>query len=59
MDGLTPCSHKEADTWMFMLARDATLEGSKSPILKADDTDVFVIAASALPLLHKLGLQRL
>lgn len=57
LDALAPCSHEEADTRVFVHARDATLEGSKSIIIKANDTDVVVIAVSTLPFLQELGLE--
>ena len=44
---------------MSVYARNAIMESSKSFIMKDNDTNVVVIAFSALPLLHKLGLLRL
>ena len=48
MDGLAPCCHEEADTRIFVHARNATEEGSKVLMIKANDTDVLVIAISVL-----------
>lgn len=59
LDALTPCCHEEADTRIFVHATDATLEGSKSLVIKANDTDVVVIAVSTLPSLQRLGLQNM
>ena len=59
LDSLTPCYHEEADTRIFVHARDATLEGSTSLIIKANDTDVVVIAVATLPYLQRLGLQHM
>lgn len=57
LDGLAPCCHEEADARIFVHARDATLDGSKSLIVKANDTDVVIIAISVLPSLQQLGLE--
>ena len=35
LDSVAPCCREEADTRIFVHARDATLEGSKSLIIKA------------------------
>ena len=59
MDGLAPCSHEEADTRIFLHARNAAEEGSKVLMIKANDTDVLVITISALPALQHIGLQQL
>ena len=59
MDGIDPCSYEEADTRMFMHARDATVKVSKSLMVKAKNKDVVVTAVSVLPLLQMTGLQRL
>ena len=56
-DAVSPCCHEEADTRIFVHARDATADGSKSIIIKANDTDVLVIAISVLPSLQELGLE--
>ena len=53
LDAVAPCSHEEADT------RDATSQDSKSIIMKANDTDVVVIAVSTMPSLQELGLEKL
>ncbi len=53
---VSPCSHEEADTRIFVHARDATMDGNKSLIIKANDTDILVIAISVLPSLQELGL---
>ena len=57
VNGVPPCSHR-GNTQKFMHAKDATVEANKSFIMKANGTNVVVIAESALPLLNKLGLQR-
>lgn len=59
MDGLTPCSHEEADMRIFLHARNATEAGSKLLMVKANDTDVLVIAISVMPVLQEIGLQQL
>jgi len=58
LDAVAPCSHEETDTRVFVHARDATSQGSKSITIKANDTDV-VIAVSTMPSLQELGLEKL
>lgn len=57
--GLMPCNHEEADTRMFVHARHAVVEGIKSVMIKANDTDVLVIGISVLSSLQNLGLENL
>ena len=57
LDTVAPYCHEEADTRIFVHARDAILGGTKSLIIKANDTNVVIIAVSVLPSLQKLGLQ--
>ena len=59
LTGLAPCSHEEADTRIFVHARDATEAGSKFAMVRANDTDVVVIAISVWHALEELGLQEL
>ena len=59
LEGVSPCSHEEADTHIFVHARHAAQEGSKSLLVKASDTDIFVIAISVMPTLQAIGLQKL
>jgi len=54
---VAPRCHEEADTRIFVHARNAILGGSKSLIITANDTDVVIIAVSVLPSLQQLGLQ--
>ncbi len=56
---MAPCSHEEADTRMFVHAKQAVMEGYQTLMIKANDTDVVVIAISILPSLQELGLQKL
>ena len=58
-DKISPCSHEEADTRIFLHARHAVEEGKKVLMIKENDTDVVVIAISKLPFLQELGLQKL
>ena len=57
--GMSPCSHEESDTRIFVHATHAAQEGSKFPLVKASDTDVLVIAMSVMPTLQVIGLQQL
>ena len=41
-DNLDPCSDQEADTKIFVYARHATVDGSKTLIINANDTDKVV-----------------
>ena len=59
LEGVSPCSHEEADTRIFVHARHAAQEGSKSLLVKASDTDILVIAISDMPTLQAIGLQQL
>lgn len=56
---ISPCNHEEADTRIFVHAMDAILEGSKYITIKANDTDVLVIAVSVLPSLQEHGLEKM
>ena len=44
---------------IFVHARHAVMEGNQTIMIKANDTDVVVIAISILPSLQELGLQKL
>ena len=59
LEGVSPCSHEEADTRICVDARHAAQEGSKSLLVNASDTDIIVIAISAMPTLQAIGLQQL
>ena len=58
LDSLDKCFHEEADTRIFVHARHATDEGSKTIMIKTNDTDI-VIAQIIFPSLQDLGLQQL
>ena len=45
-DGLQPCSHEEADTWMFLHVQGAMNSGFKSVMISTVDTDVVVLAVA-------------
>ena len=53
LDAVSPCLYE--DTRIFLHARDAVIEGSKDIDIKANDTDIIVIAVCALPQLHEFG----
>lgn len=59
LDQVAPCSHEEADTRIFVHARHALMEGNQTLMIKANDTDIIVIAIYILPSLQELGLQKL
>ena len=59
IEGVSPCSHEEADTRIFVHARHAVQEGSKYMFVKASDTDILVIATSVMPALQAICLQQL
>ncbi|KAK1894215.1 Nicotinate phosphoribosyltransferase [Dissostichus eleginoides] len=59
LDELAPCSHEEANTRIFVHAKQAAKEGRKNIIIKANNTDILGIAVSILPTLQEIGLQQL
>ena len=59
VEGLMPCNHEEADTRIFLHVRHAVAGGHKQVIIKANDTDVLVIAVSMFPMLCELGIEKL
>ena len=46
LEAVSPCPHEETDTRIFVHARDAAIEGSKALVIKANDTDIVIIAVS-------------
>ena len=48
----------ESDPHIFVHARHAAQEGSKSLLVKASDTDIIVIAISVMPTLQAICLQQ-
>ncbi len=59
LDSVSPYCHDESDTRVFVQARDATMKGSKSLTIEANDTNESVIAVSVMSSLQLLGLQTL
>lgn len=59
LNNVSPCTYEEADTRMFVHAKDSVLNGNKVLMIKANDTDVIVIAVSCFPSLKELGLAKL
>lgn len=59
LDDISPCSHEEADTRIFVHAKSAVLQGSKSLMIKANDTDIVVLAVSVMMPLKEMGLDQL
>ena len=59
LEAVSPCLHEEADTRICVHARDAAIEGSKALAIKANDTDIVVIAVSVLPQLQEIGVETL
>ena len=56
---ISPCNHEEADTRIFLHVKDAVASGFKTVMIKANDTDVLVIAVAIFPHLQESGLQEL
>ena len=48
VSALAPCSHEEADTRMFLHAKDAAEKGYRRIMLRTVDTDVVVLAVSTV-----------
>ena len=59
LEAVSPCLHDEEDTRIFVHARDAAIEGSKALVIKANDTDIVVIAVSVLPQLQEISTETL
>ena len=59
LEGVSPCTHEEADSRIFVHAKHAVIFGCKSIVINANDTDVLVIALLVWPSLNELDLQRL
>ena len=57
LDAKSPCTHEEADSRIFVHARDAVMDGAHSIIIRPNDTNVHVIAVSVMPLLQGIGLE--
>ena len=53
LDVISPCSHEEADTRMFLHMFSAALSGHKKILIQANDTDVMVLGMRAFAL--KMG----
>ena len=49
LEAVSTCLHEEADTRICVHSRDAAIEGSKALVIKANDTDIVVIAVYVLP----------
>ena len=56
---LAPCSQEEADTRIFVHMRHATANGSSTVTIKANDTDVVIIAISCFQSFKAIGLEKL
>eukprot|EP00795_Rhopilema_esculentum_P005341 gene5341-513_t len=59
LSDIAPCDHEEADTRIFVHAKSAVLQGSKSLMIKANDADVVVLVISVTTLLKEMGLDHL
>ena len=59
LEAVSPCLHEEADTRLFVDASDAAIEGSKALVLKANDTDIVVIAVAVLSQLQDIDVETL
>ena len=55
--GISPCSHEEADTRIFVHAKNATKDGSQTRIIKLKDTDFIVLTVSIT--LQQLSLEKM
>ena len=56
---ISPCNHEEADTRIFVHAKHAAEQGSKVIMIKANDTDILVLAINVLPALQEIGVMHL
>ena len=53
LNGLENCYHEKADSRIFVNAKFAMEHGSKAIMIKANGTDVVVIALSVFPTLQR------
>ena len=56
VSALPPCSHEEADTRMFLHAKDAAQKGHRRIMLRTVDTEVVVLAVSTIVLMENTQL---
>ena len=56
---LSPCNHEEADTRLFLHVKDALKKGFRTVMVKANDTDLLVIAVATFSQLQEIGLQEM
>ena len=54
LTSLTPCSHEEADTRVFLHVGDAALKGHRKILIRTVDSDVVVLAIRAFALLEEM-----
>ena len=59
LEDISPCNHEEADTRIFLNAKDLVKDGYKTVMIKANDTNVLVIAIVTFSHLQELGLEEL
>ena len=59
IDGLAPCTHEEAATWIFLHAWNAAKDGHKSLMIEANDTDIIVIALSLVSSFTAMGMEKM
>ena len=59
LSNISPCNHEEADTRIFLHAKDAVESGFKTIMINANDTDVLVLAVALFSSLKEVGLQEL
>lgn len=59
LEDLSPCTHEEVDTRIFVHARHAAMEDRKALMIKANESDVVVIGIAVLKSLKELGLEKM
>lgn len=59
LGSLDKCFQEEADSRIHVHGKHVTTEGGKSIVIKANDTDIIVIAFGIFPSLQEHGLQQL
>jgi hypothetical protein len=59
LGNLAPCNHEEADTRIFVHVRHCVENGKKIILIKANDTDILVIAVSVFARLRNSGMEKL
>lgn len=59
IDELAPCTHEEADIRIFLHAWNASMDGHKSLMIEANDTDIVVVGLSLMSSFNAMGMEKM